>query len=150
MINWSEEQKQYQEFLATPRSLRKSRFGVDTKSDFANKLGKHVNTLSYWEKQPGWVESINQFAVLAQHHRLGDLYEAIFDKAIIEKDVKAMRLASEIGMNMLNKMVIQEGTIVSPQSTSEEKLLSRLKDILLLAQSNQKDEKEVVVEYAND
>ena len=136
MREFTEKQKLYQEFLATPSKFRKIRFGTDSKSEFAKEvLGVHPNTAYNWTKLPNWSESVNQLAVLAQHHRLGDLYEAIFDKAINDKDVKAMRLAAELGNNMLNSIKVEDNTVSANkiQATAEEKLAQRAAEIMRLA-----------------
>ena len=63
------------------------------------------------------MEAVNFIAVGSQQSRFGDLYDAIFDAAIKDKDVRAMRLAAEVGLNMLNKQVIDSNVNVEDLQT---------------------------------
>lgn len=133
---WSEQQKMFQAFLATPSKLRNGLYGTPYETKYLETVIGVTKTTGYnWKQLPGWAEEVNKIAISKQVHRLGDLYQAIFNKAIDDGDVKAMRLAAEIGMEMLNKMHIETEDVNTGETKefSEEKLIARLADILKIA-----------------
>ena len=123
---WTSKQISYQKFLSTPKSLRKEFFNVNTKKEFIeNELGVTRKTAWTWTKKPGWVEEVNKYALGHVQEKIGDLYEAIFDEAIVNRKPHAMRLAVDLATNTLNTLKIESDDI-DIRSTRLENVMDEL------------------------
>lgn len=137
-MSWTQEQISYQKFLATPDIYRFKEFGVSSKTQFVKEVvGVSPTTAFKWTRLPGWIEEVNRLALFGQQHRLGDLYEKVFDLAIDEGNPQMLRLAAELGMDMLNKVAIKDETSErKPEDTAEDALNIRLQELLQKAKKN--------------
>ena len=131
MREWSEKQKKYQEFLATPPKARDIVFGCNTERDFCKDvLEVDRSTAWRWKQLPGWIETINHLALSSQGGKFGELYESIMEKAI-KGDPQSQRLMVEVGKNMLNQYNVNTVVVEKQvEDMTEADLLDRLSFIL--------------------
>lgn len=105
---WTADQLEYMRFLATPTMAREEIYGVKMKTDYVEKVMKKSRATTWkWEKIPGFMDEVGNMARSETNDKVADLIEVIFNEAINKRSVGAMRLASEIAFDLLNKQKVE-------------------------------------------
>ena len=89
---WSPKQQQHQQWLATPPPSRYPRF----KHEWADLLGVHINTLVYWEQEPGFRERVSDIVGQLMGEALPEVLHTLAQTAKQPGQVAAQRLCLEV------------------------------------------------------
>ncbi len=91
MTEFTTEQRQYLEWVATPKIMRSPK----TLELFAKSIGVDRTTLWRWSKMDGFSEQVIQSGRQYLRSEMGEIYSALVKRAV-EGDVKAIKLALEV------------------------------------------------------
>lgn len=89
--NWTRKQRQFMEWLATPKAHRVPAF----QKDFAEEIDRSPRTLRRWKNLPGFMDAVQALARNAGAGRYASVLNAMADEAEHEGNVAAARLFFE-------------------------------------------------------
>ena len=89
-MSWTNRQRQYQFFLATPETLRPK--DCKTETDFAKKFELKPETLALWKLAPGWWQAVYDVSLNTLGTELPAILSALAGKAKAG-NVSAIKLA---------------------------------------------------------